>query len=89
MHSHTKRQKNFLSILNTKVKIGLSENGNVKSYDVLKCLLHEAGAKVRDALGIRADIAGKSYEVILNPNQATVKTVKGVTRKALSVEVQP
>ena len=64
---------------------GESKLSKYERFDVVD----ENGAKVRDALGIRANIAGKSYEVILNPDQATVKTVKGVTRKALSVEVQP
>jgi len=48
----------------------------------------EQGAKVADATGVRVTVAGKSYEVIVNPGQAPVKTVKGMTRKALSVEVR-
>ena len=32
------------------------------------------------------DLDGKKYEVILNPDEVPVKTVKGLTRKVLSVK---
>ncbi|MCE5248815.1 heparinase II/III family protein [bacterium] len=48
----------------------------------------EKGAKVAGATGVRLTLAGKTYEVILNPDEAAVKTVGGVTRKVLSVGVE-
>jgi hypothetical protein len=63
---------------------GQSKLSRYEKFDVIG----ENGAPVGNALGVRATIAGKSYEVILNPDYASVKTVRGMTRKALSVEVK-
>ena len=63
---------------------GKSKLSMYERFDVVD----EKGNKVRDTLGIRLNLSGKPYEVILNPNQINIKTVKGMTRKALSIEVQ-
>ncbi len=63
---------------------GASKLSTYERFDVV----NDKGAKVGNALGVRVGISGKTYEVILNPDQATVKSVKGATRKALSAEVQ-
>lgn len=63
---------------------GESKISRYELFDVVD----ENGTKVVDVLGVRVNVSEKSYEVILNPDQAIVKTVKGVTRKALSIEVQ-
>ncbi len=63
---------------------GKSKLTRYEKFDVIDA----NGANIRDALGIRAIIAGKSYRVIVNPNQKSVKTVKGMTRKAMSIEVE-
>ena len=46
-----------------------------------------AGNAVPDAIGVNATVGGKSYEVILNPDNAEVKTVGGVSGKVLTVLV--
>ena len=46
----------------------------------------ENGGTVKGALGVRATLNGKKYEVILNPDEVPVKTVKGSTRKVFSIE---
>jgi len=51
-------------------------------------VVDEKGVKVTGALGVHITLAGKSYEVILNPDETAVKTVRGATRKALSIEVE-
>ncbi|MFC1528802.1 heparinase II/III family protein, partial [Candidatus Latescibacterota bacterium] len=48
----------------------------------------ENGNTVDEALGLHINLAGKSYEVIMNPDRKGIKTVKGSTRKVLSVEVE-
>ncbi len=63
---------------------GESKISRYERFDVVD----ENGTKVRDALGVRVNVSGKPYEVILNPDQAIVKTARGMTRKALSIEVQ-
>jgi hypothetical protein len=63
---------------------GESKLSRYERFDVFD----EKGKKVKDALGVRLNLSGKPYEVILNPDQIIVKTVKGMTRKALSIEVQ-
>jgi len=91
---YTKPEKEFL-MLSRKAKNadfivlfepnrGESKLSKYERFDVAG----ERGAKVADALGVRVTVAGKTYEVIVNPDQAPVKTAKGMTRKALSVEVQ-
>lgn len=47
----------------------------------------ENGATVEDALGLKLTLNGKHYEVILNPDRDSVMTIKGSTRKVLSIEV--
>ncbi len=63
---------------------GRSKLSKYEKFDVVD----DKGIIVRDALGVRVNISGKPYEVILNPGRTFVKTVKGMTRKALSIEVQ-
>ena len=63
---------------------GESKLSRYERFDVVD----EKGTKIRNALGIRVNISGKPYEVILNPDQTRVQSVRGVTRKALSIEVQ-
>ena len=44
------------------------------------------GGTVEGAHGVRATLNGKKHEVILNPDEVPVKTVKGSTRKVFSIE---
>ena len=46
------------------------------------------GMTVENALGLHLTLAGKACEIILNPDEENVKTVKGTTRKVLSIEVK-
>ncbi|MDP2984927.1 MAG: heparinase II/III family protein, partial [Candidatus Latescibacter sp.] len=63
---------------------GESKLSRYERFDVVD----ENGAKVSGSLGVRVTLSGKPYEVILNPDEMAVKTVRGATRKALSIEVQ-
>ena len=50
-------------------------------------VLDENGRTIKGALGLHISLGEKSYEVILNPDRNTVKTVKGPKQDVLSVEV--
>ena len=63
---------------------GESKLSRYERFDVVD----ENGVKVSGFLGVRVTLSGKPYEVILNPDEVAVKTVRGATRKALSIEVQ-
>ncbi|MFC1560861.1 hypothetical protein ACFL4V_00120 [Candidatus Latescibacterota bacterium] len=52
-----------------------------KRFDVQ----NETGNTLEGALGVIVTLDGKSYEVILNPDKKLVQTVKGTSRKILSV----
>jgi hypothetical protein len=43
------------------------------------------GNTVPGSIGVKVNIDGKSYEVILNPYNVTVQTVKGVSNKVLII----
>ena len=45
------------------------------------------GVSVESALGINLTLDGKKYEVVMNPEGKKVKTVEGITDKAMSVRV--
>ena len=47
----------------------------------------ENGATVGGALGLKLTLNGKDYELILNPDTDSVKTIKGLTREVLSIKV--
>jgi len=46
----------------------------------------ENGGRIGDALGVRLTLNGRSYEIILNPERRSVRTLRGATRKVFSVE---
>jgi len=62
---------------------GSSKLSQYERFDVL----NENGKAVKGALGLHVTLDGKPYEVILNPEKEAVMTIKGSTRKVISVKV--
>ena len=62
------------------------EKSKLSQYERLT-VLDENGKTVMGAIGLLITLAGKPYEIIFNPDGNMVKTVKGFTRRVMSIEI--
>ncbi len=93
-HQYRKPEKEFI-LMSRKARnadfVVLFEphRGKSKLYGCERfAVLGEYGTIVEGALGLRLTLNEKSYEIILNSDSETVTTIKGITDKILSVEVE-